>query len=74
MVNIQFWQVSGYEANADIEDEPVPPGVLHRGVNTSDGAGVWVYWHEELGRWQEVDPSMSAATYGNEARDSGATG
>ena len=34
-MNVQFWQVSGYEANADIDDEPVPGGVLHHGKNNS---------------------------------------
>ncbi|NHC21560.1 hypothetical protein G6553_00045 [Nocardioides sp. IC4_145] len=58
MRNVQFWQVSGYEANADIEDTPLPPGHLFRGTNTEDGAAVLVFWDESMGRWQEVDPSL----------------
>jgi len=57
-VNVQFWQVSGYEANADIDEEPFPGTALHRGTNTGDGAAVWVFWDEALHRWQEVDPSL----------------
>jgi hypothetical protein len=59
-VNVQFWQVSGYEANADIDDDPVAGGVLHRGINTHDGAVVWVFWDRALNRWQEIDPSLAA--------------
>jgi len=59
MRNVQFWQVSGYEANADLEDEPLPPGLLFRGTNTEDGATVLVFWDESMGRWQEVDPSLA---------------
>ncbi|WP_182526823.1 hypothetical protein [Nocardioides dongkuii] len=57
-MNVQFWQVSGYEANADIDDEPVAGTPLHRGTNTHDGAVVWVFHDELLGRWQEIDPSL----------------
>ena len=61
-MQVQFWQVSGYEATADIEGQP-SAGVLHRGTNLSDGAAVWVFRDETLGRWQEVDPSLDAASY-----------
>lgn len=59
-MNVQYWQVSGYEANAEIEDEPVTPGGLHRGTAGHDGATVWVHWDEVLRRWQEIDPSLAA--------------
>ncbi len=62
-MNVQFWQVSGYEANADIEDEPSADGGLHRGLNTHDGAVVWVFWDPLLRRWQEIDPSLSGSDY-----------
>ena len=63
-MDVQYWQVSGYEANAEIEDQPAEPGgVLHRGVSTHDGATVWVFWDELLHRWQEVDPGLDPAAY-----------
>jgi len=62
-VNVQFWKVSGYEATAEIEEEPVDGGQLHRGTNSDDGATVWVMWDHSLNRWQEIDPSMNAHPY-----------
>jgi hypothetical protein len=60
-MNVQYWQVSGYEANADIDDEPSTPSGLHRGTATHDGAAVWVHWDDVLHRWQEIDPTLAAA-------------
>ncbi len=62
-MNVQFWQVSGYEATADIDDEPIPGGLLHRGVNTHDGSTVLVFWDETLHRWQEIDPALDPRDY-----------
>jgi hypothetical protein len=62
-VRIQYWQVSGYEATADIDDEPSVGGVLHRGTACHDGAAVWVFHDRTLGRWQEVDPALDPAAY-----------